>query len=94
MFDVYSHSTEHARLVAWMHPRTLPTWPDAVRQDRDADIDARLFKTSSENVLSLFAAGLSALVGRWWLSVRRRPAERSKVQAHYLPVEHRAPANR
>ena len=65
MFDFYSECTQHARIVACLHPKTLPTWPDIVRKchDADADVGAHLYRTSSENPLPLFAAFLSALSG-------------------------------
>ena len=77
MFDFYSQCTEHARLVAWLHPNTLPTWPDTVRQCHDADIDANLHRAGSKNPLSVFASGLSAPVRR-----PRPSAERAWVHTH------------
>jgi hypothetical protein len=94
MFDFYSQSSANTRTVAFLNPKTLPTWPDMVRQSRDTDVAANLYKASSESPLSLFVASLSARFHRWQLNLGYRPAKRVRVQRHYLPVKRHSPIHR
>ena len=94
MFDFYSQCTQHARLVACLHPKTLTTWPDIVRQCHDADVGVHLYRTSSENPLPFVSADSSASVRHRGLNLWRLLAERVLVHKHYLPVEHHSPVNR
>jgi hypothetical protein len=80
--------------VAFLHPKTLPTWPDMVRQSRDTDMEVSLYKASSESPLSLFVANLSARFHRWQLNLGHRPAKRVWVHRHYLPVKRHSQIHR
>ena len=55
MFDPYSETSAHARQVANQHPKTLITWQDAVRQNRDMDVDFQLASPSGPNLLRSLA---------------------------------------
>ena len=87
MFDFYSQGTQHARLVAYSQPKTVRTWPDAIKESRDADIDARLYRASRENQRLAFAAHLSTRTRGWWLNLLHRPATRAGVHTHYSPAK-------
>ncbi len=39
MFHTYSEMSDHLRQVAFLHPQTLTTWQDAVRENRDIDVN-------------------------------------------------------
>jgi hypothetical protein len=92
MFDVYSNCRADARSVAFSHPETLTTWPDMVRQNRDIDIDIRLYEVFCKSSLSVFAANSSVRFQHWLGNIWHRPARR--VHRPYLPLKHRSPFHR
>lgn len=94
MFDFYSQSRGNTRNVAFLHSKNSPTWPDMVSQNRDTDIDVRLYKTSSESLISLFVASISARFHRWQLNLGNRPAKKVQIHTDYLPVKHQSPIRR
>ena len=94
MFDFYSQSRADMRKVAFLHPESLPTWPDAIRQSRDTDMEVGLYKASSVNPLSLFVANLSAGFNRWQLNLGQRLAKQVQVRRRYLSVKRHSPVQR
>lgn len=48
MFDPYSQMRDHARKVAYFHPKMQTTWKDAVGENHDADFDFQLENPFSE----------------------------------------------
>ena len=95
MFDVYSQCSTHARSIAYSQPKTLPTWPDMVRQSREADNEIRLYGAFSESPLASFVASLSARFQRWQQTLWSQPVRRIRVHRHYyLPVKRHSPVHR
>lgn len=68
------------------------TWPDVVRQNRDSDVDLRLYKVHHENGLSLLAGGVAKGLGHFlssllhWLARQSRHEARGMTQKHF-PVD-------
>ena len=94
MFDVYSQCSAHTRSVGFSHPETLPTWPEMVRQNRDTEIEMRLFKVFSESPLSLFVANLAVHFQRWQQNLGRQPVKQPRVYRHYLPLKRHSTVQR
>lgn len=95
MFDVYSQCSVHARSAAFLHPETLPTWPDMAKQNREADIEVRLYRDFSENPFSQFAASVSARFQRWQQTIWSQPVKRARVhRTYYFPAKRRSPVHR
>jgi hypothetical protein len=51
MFDPYCQMRDHARKVAYLHPKSLRTWQDAVREQHESDVDFRLNDSLSQSPL-------------------------------------------
>ena len=70
MFDPYSQMSAHARKEAFLHPRKLTTWQDAVSENRDIDLNLRRQELSSGSPVFSFVTSLAARLQRWrqtWL---------------------------
>ncbi len=63
MFHHYSHMSDHTRKVAFMRPRTLTTWQDAVRQNRDTDVSFQPGSSVSESLLRALPGLYKPLLG-------------------------------
>ncbi len=94
MFDFYSQCTQHARLVAFLHPETPSTWPEMSRHAHETDMDNRMYGVASEKpVLFVRYRFLSAWTARR-LHRRQLPANRPMVHSQGLPVKHNSPVCR
>jgi hypothetical protein len=86
MFDTYSQLRDDARTVAFLHPERLQNWPDAVRSNRNDDIEVSLHKAYSGG-LFLFAARLTPYS-------LHRPTKRVRVHRHSAPLIHQPAVHR
>ena len=81
MFDFYSQCTQHARLVASLHPDAPSTWSEMSRQAHEADMDTRPYSVASEKpVLFVRYRFLSAWTA-WRLHRRQLPANSQVVHS-------------
>ena len=65
MFDHYSQMTDLARKVAHLHPDTQTTWQDALRENRDSDLNFQSDSLSSESLLGSLSISLGARLHQW-----------------------------
>jgi hypothetical protein len=94
VFNTYSQLRDHVRTVAFLHPQRLPNWPDMVRQGRNENVEARLYKSCAESRPCASVAGLMAPFMHWQLNLWRRPARRARVGWHYSPHSHHSQVHR
>ena len=94
MFDFYSQCTQHARLVASLHPETPSTWPEMSRQAHETGVDSRPYRVASEKpVLFVRHRFLSAWTARQ-LHRRQPPAKDPTIPSQGLPVKQSSPVGR
>ncbi len=94
MFDFYSQCTQHARLVAFLHPETPSTWPEISRQAHEADVDTRPDNSTSGKPVRFVRY---TFLGAWIalrLHRRQMPASRQAVHSPGLPVKQNSPVCR
>ena len=63
MFDHYASMRDHARGVAFLHPKTLTTWQDAIKENRNTDVNAQSDSASSESLLRSLTGLLKPILG-------------------------------
>lgn len=61
MFDLSAPLRAHA----FLRNKRPTTWPEMVAQNRDTDVDARLYKVHTTNRFSRLVASLSTRLHRW-----------------------------
>ena len=92
MFDPYSQMSAHAREEAFLHPQKLTTWQDAVRENRDTDINPQLQQLSSGRLLYSFAANLKARFNQWRLNWSHGPLRQVVSQKPHMAAQHHSRA--
>jgi hypothetical protein len=86
MFDHYSQMTDLARKVAYLHPEAQTTWQDAIRENRDSDLNFQSDSLSSESLLGSIAISLGTRFHQWHIKLSRRPARLAGSQEHGLAL--------
>ena len=90
MYDPNLKLREHAH----MKNSDQTTWPDMVRQNRDVDVDDRLYHVHHENsTFSLVTSLVSGLL-RLLLGLLHLPARMVQREPDVLPLERHLPAGR
>jgi len=89
MFDHYSQMTDLARKVAYQHPDGQTTWQDALRENRDSDLNFQSDSLSSESLLGSLALSLGTGFQRWQAKLLRRPAGLAGRHTHGLALGRR-----
>jgi hypothetical protein len=84
MFDHYSQMTDLARKVAFQHPETQTTWQDALRENRDSDLNFQSDSLSSESLLGSLSISLGTRLQQWHLKLVRRPVRLAGKPEHGL----------
>jgi hypothetical protein len=90
MFDHYSQMTDLARKVAFQHPETQTTWQDAIRENRDSDLNFQSDSLSSECLLGSLAVSLGTSFHKWHLKLSRRPGWQAGFLKHGLALGRRS----
>jgi hypothetical protein len=80
MYDPNSILNEHAKL----NDQRPTTWPDVVRQNRDSDVDLRLYKVYHESWLSVLAGGVAKGLSLFLSSLLRLPVRNTRHEARGL----------
>ena len=90
MFDHYSQMTDLARKVAYQHSDRENTWQDAIRENRDSDLNMPSHTLSNESLLCSLAISLGTRFQQWNAKLSRRPAWQVQLQKHGLAFGHRS----
>jgi hypothetical protein len=69
-------------------------WPDMVRQNRDSDVDLRLYKVHHENLMVSLAASLAGGLLRLLSNLLHVPARLMRQERGNLPMERHSPVDR
>jgi hypothetical protein len=72
------------RESTYMKNSNPTTWPDVVRQNRDLDVDLRLYKVHHESWLSVLAGVLAKGLGLFLSSLLRLPFRNTRHEARGL----------
>jgi hypothetical protein len=88
MYDPNLKLREHA----YMKNSDLTTWPDMVRQNRDADVDPRLYKVHHESLVFPLVAGLAGGLLRLLRGLLSLPGRLMRHKQNKLPMERHLPA--
>jgi hypothetical protein len=94
MFDPYSQMSAHARKQAFLHPEKLTTWQDALRENRDTDLDPQRQSLSSEGVPHTFLASLRARFQQWRSNWWLQPSREAATSRRDLAPSRHSPARR
>lgn len=88
MFDHYSQMTDLSRKVASQHPDLQRSWQDALRENRDTDLDVRSNALSNESLFCSLAISLGARFQQWNLRLFRPRAWQVGLTKHGLALGH------
>jgi len=80
--------------LRYLNDSNVKTWQDAVRQNRDADVDPRLYKVHHENLLFSLVASLASGLLHLLMSLLSLPVRLMRHKRDDLPLERHLPASR